>query len=213
MAGAGYRLFTAGQVLTAAQVNTYLMEQSIMQFATSAARDAALTSIKSEGNVTYQLDNNDLDIYNGTSFSTLIEPTSGALKVWTPAVVQSGAVTTTNTASTYIRIGRWIQGMFNLAITSAGVGANVVTVSLPVTAIGTGTKWLIGLGTIIDTSAGVAGSFTGNAVLNSTTTMKFQVAGIANDPASFLGTSGFTAAFANGDFIFGQFAYEAGADA
>ena len=41
MAGAGAKLFTSGSVLTAAQVNTYLMDQTIMRFATTAARDAA----------------------------------------------------------------------------------------------------------------------------------------------------------------------------
>lgn len=41
MAGAGAKLFVSGDVLTAAQVNTYLMDQSIMRFATTSARDAA----------------------------------------------------------------------------------------------------------------------------------------------------------------------------
>jgi hypothetical protein len=41
MAGLGALLFTSGQVLTAAQVNGYLMDQSIMRFATTTARDNA----------------------------------------------------------------------------------------------------------------------------------------------------------------------------
>ena len=41
MAGAGAKLFTSGSVLTAAQVNTFLMDQAIMRFATTADRDAA----------------------------------------------------------------------------------------------------------------------------------------------------------------------------
>jgi len=41
MAGAGTKLFTAGSRLTAAQVNTYLMDQVVARFADSAARDAA----------------------------------------------------------------------------------------------------------------------------------------------------------------------------
>lgn len=41
MAGAGIKLFAAGDVLTAAQVNTYLQDQVICRFATTAARDAA----------------------------------------------------------------------------------------------------------------------------------------------------------------------------
>jgi len=41
MAGAGAKLFASGDILTAAQVNTFLMDQTIMRFATTAARDAA----------------------------------------------------------------------------------------------------------------------------------------------------------------------------
>ena len=41
MAGAGAKLFVSGAVLTAAQVNTFLMDQTVMVFATTADRDAA----------------------------------------------------------------------------------------------------------------------------------------------------------------------------
>jgi hypothetical protein len=41
MAGAGAKLFVSGDVLTAAQVNTYLMDQAVMRFANAAARTAA----------------------------------------------------------------------------------------------------------------------------------------------------------------------------
>jgi len=67
MAGAGYKNFTDGSVLTAAEVNTYLNEQSIMVFATAAARTSAITS-PSEGMVTYQLDTNGLYYYNGSAW-------------------------------------------------------------------------------------------------------------------------------------------------
>lgn len=41
MAGAGVKLFASGDVLTAAQVNTFLQDQVIMRFATTTARDNA----------------------------------------------------------------------------------------------------------------------------------------------------------------------------
>ena len=41
MAGAGSKLFVSGQSLTADQVNTYLMDQTVMKFATTSARDTA----------------------------------------------------------------------------------------------------------------------------------------------------------------------------
>ena len=42
MAGAGKKTFTAGEVLTASDVNTYLMEQSVMVFGGTAARSSAI---------------------------------------------------------------------------------------------------------------------------------------------------------------------------
>ena len=42
-AGLGFKTFTTGEVLTAADTNGYLM-QGVLVFATSAARDAAITS-------------------------------------------------------------------------------------------------------------------------------------------------------------------------
>jgi hypothetical protein len=52
MAGAGKKTFTAGEVLTASDVNTYLMEQSVMNFAGTAARASAIPT-PSTGMTTY----------------------------------------------------------------------------------------------------------------------------------------------------------------
>jgi hypothetical protein len=70
MAGAGYKLFATGDVLTAAQVNTYLMQQSVMVFASSTARNTALSGVVSEGMVAYLLDTNDLTIYDGAAWNS-----------------------------------------------------------------------------------------------------------------------------------------------
>jgi hypothetical protein len=48
MPGAGFKTFTAGQVFTATDANTYLMQQAVMVFTNEAARDAAITA-PSEG--------------------------------------------------------------------------------------------------------------------------------------------------------------------
>ena len=42
--GSGFRTFAESEVLTAGNVNNYLMTQSVMYFATTAARDTAITS-------------------------------------------------------------------------------------------------------------------------------------------------------------------------
>lgn len=70
MAGAGAKLFVSGDVLTAAQVNTYLMDQTIMTFASTSARDAAFGAGKptlAEGMFAYTTDTNTLWLYTGAT--------------------------------------------------------------------------------------------------------------------------------------------------
>ena len=62
MAGAGFKLFQDGQVLLASEVNTYIMEQQIMVFADSTARDAAILS-PSEGMFAFLKDTDKLTVY------------------------------------------------------------------------------------------------------------------------------------------------------
>ena len=67
----GFKVFSVGEVLTAADVNDYLMEQSIGIFANSTARDAQITS-PIEGQFCYLADSNVLQFYNGSSWSDFI---------------------------------------------------------------------------------------------------------------------------------------------
>lgn len=67
MAGLGRKVFTAGEVLTAANVNGYLMDQSVMVFADSAARTAAIGT-PSAGMVSYLADTSALQVY-GTAWA------------------------------------------------------------------------------------------------------------------------------------------------
>jgi len=70
VAGAGFKTFASGDVLTASDVNTYIMEQQIMVFASSTARDAAITS-PSEGMFAFLKDDDSLVYYDGSSWETL----------------------------------------------------------------------------------------------------------------------------------------------
>jgi hypothetical protein len=69
MAG-GYKLFSTGEVLTAANVNNYLMNQTVMVFASAAARTTALSGVLAEGMISYRSDAKVLEIYNGTTWIT-----------------------------------------------------------------------------------------------------------------------------------------------
>ena len=67
----GFKVFSVGEVLTAADVNDYLMEQSIGIFSNSTARDAQITS-PIEGQFCYLADSNVLQLYNGSSWANFI---------------------------------------------------------------------------------------------------------------------------------------------
>lgn len=70
MAGAGFKTFSVGEVLTATNVNTYLMQQTVMVFATAAARSSAITA-PSEGMLTYLSDSNTFWYYDGSNWLQL----------------------------------------------------------------------------------------------------------------------------------------------
>ena len=99
MAGLGAKLFSAFTKLTAAQVNGYLMDQSIMRFASTAARDAAFGGAGeptlAEGMTCYLDDTNVLQSYNGSAWVTLVSSSNPpALELITPTSVTNGTVTT-----------------------------------------------------------------------------------------------------------------------
>ena len=65
-AGLGFKTFTTGEVLTAADTNGYLM-QGILVFASAAARAIAITSPQ-EGQYSYLKDTNALEYYDGAAW-------------------------------------------------------------------------------------------------------------------------------------------------
>jgi hypothetical protein len=69
MAGApaGYRTFTAGEVLTAANVQTYLQDQVIPVYASEAAANAALAS-PAEGQFRFLRDTDAFEYYTGSAW-------------------------------------------------------------------------------------------------------------------------------------------------
>lgn len=79
MAGAGRKTFVAGAVLTASDVNTYLMDQAVMRFATASARSTALPT-PSEGMMSYLDDTNQVEVYDGSSWGQ-VSASIGALPV------------------------------------------------------------------------------------------------------------------------------------
>jgi hypothetical protein len=66
-AGLGYKEFTTGDVLTAADANGYLASQVVMVFADSAARTTAITSPQ-EGMISFLKDTNSTEYYSGSAW-------------------------------------------------------------------------------------------------------------------------------------------------
>ncbi len=72
MALSGYKEFATGEVLTASDVNAYLM-QAVMVFASSSARDSGIPSGKrEEGQFVFLKDTNTLQFYDGSAFVDFI---------------------------------------------------------------------------------------------------------------------------------------------
>ena len=87
MAGAGWRTFTVGQLLTAAQVQTYLQDQVVQVYATTAARSSALGTAVSTGMVSWITAGGLLDYYNGSAWVGLNYTTVSANTVTAYTVV------------------------------------------------------------------------------------------------------------------------------
>jgi len=66
-----YKVFSNGDALTGGELNTYLMNQSVMVFASATARTAALPS-PSEGMVTYLEDTNALYLWTGAAWQSIV---------------------------------------------------------------------------------------------------------------------------------------------
>ena len=100
-----YKVFTNGSPLPASDLNTYLMNQSVMVFANSTARSAALTS-PTEGMTTYLEDTNKVEVWTGAA--------------WTDINDNSAAIP----KSTVTTAGDLIVADGNASVTRLGIGTN-----------------------------------------------------------------------------------------
>lgn len=107
-----YKVFQNGFPLNASELNNYLMNQSVMVFASTTARDADLTA-PTEGMIVWLQDANKFVYYTGTAWADVIVSPStgnaiinGAFDIW-----QRG--TSINTTGTFYGADRWLTFSFS----------------------------------------------------------------------------------------------------
>jgi len=110
-AGLGFKDFVTGEVLTAADVDGYLM-QGVWVFASAAARDAAVTAPQ-EGNFAYLKDTNVTTYYTGSAWANL--DTTGM----TNPMTTTGDTIYSSSGSTPARLGIGSTG--NVLTVAGGV--------------------------------------------------------------------------------------------
>jgi hypothetical protein len=67
MSGLGRKVFTSGEVLSAADVNGYLMDQSVLVFSNATDRTTEVP-LPTAGMMSYRLDSSILEIYSGSDW-------------------------------------------------------------------------------------------------------------------------------------------------
>ena len=125
MALSGYKEFSTGEVLTAANVNNHLM-QVINVYADSSARDAGITSSKrEEGQFVFLKDSNTLQFYDGSSFVDFIgegDITGVTITTSSTSGLSGGAAATSGAFSSTLVISP------NLATSATVAGSDIVLI-------------------------------------------------------------------------------------
>lgn len=162
MAGLGRKIFTAGDVLTASDVQNYLMDQSVMVFAGTAARSSAIAT-PTEGMFAVTTDNDELDYYNGSTWVPALSV--GAWTSYTPTFTNFTLNNGTITLAKYVQVGKIVTVKLLVTLGSLSVVSGRIGISLPVTATSDNTDRAISPAGLI--AGGV--SATGFAALGATT--------------------------------------------
>lgn len=131
MAGLGKKTFTAGDVLTASDVNNYLMDQTVMVFAGTAARSSAIPT-PSEGMFAVTTDNDQVDYYNGSAWVPALPV--GAWQSWAPTLGDGWLNGNGVWDAFYTQIGKFVHVEARFTIGTTTTKGTSLLVSIPVTA-------------------------------------------------------------------------------
>jgi len=191
-AGLGFKTFLTGDVLTASDVNGYLM-QGILVFASEAARNSAITSPQ-EGQFAYTKDNNSLWYYTGSDW--VASGATGDIEGVTAGTGisgggTSGTVTITNSMATEIAAkADLIVGTGSAAFDNLTVGADGTVLTADSTVSPTGLKWATpaagGGMTLLSTTTLSGATTTISSISGSYKTLFGLIYGVTNNTADGL---------------------------
>ena len=119
--------FEAFTRLDASDVNTFLMDQSVMSFAGTATRGSAITE-PVEGMVAYLEDTNTYEGYNGSAWIPIV--TAGAWISYTPTLTNLTLGNGT-LAARYALVGKALFFYFQITLGSTSAVGNGPTISFP----------------------------------------------------------------------------------
>jgi hypothetical protein len=146
-----FKDFVAGTPALASDINTYLMEQSVMTFTNSTARDAALPT-PLEGMVCYLTASDHFQVYNGSAWVTF----DIAWNAWTPTLTNLTQGTGATLSAFYARIGKTIVAQVYVTMGTTPTVGGQFSISLPVDIANSNRSGSIGTCVMRDAGAGVS---------------------------------------------------------
>ena len=131
----GYKDWSAGDILTAADLEDYTVKQSVMVFADASARTTALSSVLREGMVSYLKDTDSTEVYDGSAWAAV-----GAAA----GILQVVSTTKTDTFSTTSATYTGVTGLTATIAPSSATSKILVIVQVSTSGTGPGFMRLSG---------------------------------------------------------------------
>lgn len=146
-----FKTFVAGTPALASDINTYLMEQSVMSFLNAAARDADLPT-PNEGMVCYLTASDHFQVYNGSAWVSF----DITWNAWTPTLTNLTQGSGATLSAFYARIGKTVVAQVYATMGTTPTVGGQFSISLPVDIANSNRSVSIGSCVMRDAGGGVS---------------------------------------------------------
>jgi hypothetical protein len=209
------KIFVAGEILTAADLQANAVDQSVMVFDDSAARGSAIPT-PSEGMVTYLSDVNALEVYTGAAFvpvpvgagsvlqvvsTTKTDSFSMSSSAFADVTGLSATITPSSTSSDILVVANFLTGVADSGVVTR---VNLLRDSTNIaqsTGSGTGDQTFTPFGASASTGQMVGISHLDSPATASAVTYKIQIASSTNGITSYVGRYAANDLFRSASFI------------